>query len=202
MAERHTGQRTQWLCLAASGKIDEYDYRPASHETLVAESYTYTTVWQVYLADEDVRASAEAKALAAQCEAETAEARAAARAVAKAKLVAVAADRRTWIEVHGSPRLRRLAAEGIDHYATYQRERARHEAREFAALLAAERPGWTEVAEDQLDLPVRDVSSRTLALLDAARVQAPGCRLARHKGLDRYVAVEQYAGRWIYWPQD
>jgi hypothetical protein len=201
MAERNTCERTRWLYLMDDGRIEDRDYRDPGRG-LATENYTYTAVWQAYLADGAVRESAEAQALAAQCEAETAEAREAARVIAAAKLAAIVEARHQWIAEHGSPRLRRMAAEGIDHYATYQRERDRHEAGEFAALLAADRPGWTEVAEGQLDLAVADVSSRTLALLDAARAAAPGCRLARHKKLDRYVAVEEYQGRWIYWPQD
>ncbi len=52
-------------------------------------------------------------------------------AAALLKADAHAAERALWVEERGSPRLRRLGAEKIEHDAVYQDER-----------LAAERPGW------------------------------------------------------------
>ncbi len=115
---------------------------------------------------------------------------------------AAARERADWIHQRGSARLKRLAAEGIDHDKTYRAERDTYEREQFAAFLATDRPGWTAVTEAELDRDIRDVSSRTLALLDAARQTAPTAALAKLKASGKYVCVEEFRGKLIYWPRD
>lgn len=73
-----------------------------------------------------------------------------------------------WIAAHGSPRLRRLVAEGIEHRNVYTTER-----------MAFERPGWrfagTTPGEEK---PIRNATEKSLDLLDEARKIAPDCYLA------------------------
>lgn len=109
------------------------------------------------------------------------------------------AERDQWIARHGSRKLQRMAAEGIDHAATYERERAKWDRAELVARLEATRPGWSLIDAKQVE-EAKDVPDSALAILDAARVVAPACRLGRIDG--RYVAVETWEGHTIYWPRD
>lgn len=76
-------------------------------------------------------------------------------------------ERAAWIEAHGSPRLRRLLAEEIEHEAVYRDER-----------LALERPGWRwdTITGTQQHEP-RNAPDSALDLLDEARKLAPDARL-------------------------
>lgn len=109
-------------------------------------------------------------------------------------------EQESWIAAHGSARLKRLVAEGIGWSKTYESERNKYEESQFAAALAAERPGWYEVQEGDLDRDLADVSSRALALLDAGRQIDPEATLARVKASGKYVIVAEFRGRVIAWP--
>jgi len=78
---------------------------------------------------------------------------------------AEAAEREEWVREHGSPRLRRLLEEEIEHGAVYFDER-----------LAAERPGWSENAAIPTREP-RNAPEEALGLLDEARKTAPDAKL-------------------------
>lgn len=80
-----------------------------------------------------------------------------------------ARDRAEWIEAHGSERLRRCTAEGIECEAAYRDER-----------IAAERPGWRwerKVAGQDRD--PRNPPVEAFMLLDEARKVDPQCTLRR-----------------------
>ena len=78
-----------------------------------------------------------------------------------------AAERAAWIEAHGSPRLRRLVEEGIEHDAVYRDER-----------IAFARPGWHYDATDwDLYRELRNVPQAALDMLDAARESAADAQL-------------------------
>lgn len=86
----------------------------------------------------------------------------------KARQEAQAAEERAaWIEAHGSPRLKRLVAEGIEHDAVYRDER-----------LALERPGWRwdRDVPGSADDP-RNAPMSALELLDEARETDPDAEL-------------------------
>jgi hypothetical protein len=126
-------------------------------------------------------------------------ARDAAQAAAREqKIAAQRADREQWIATHGSARLKRLVAEAIGHDKTYESERSTYESTLFESVLASERPGWRAVAG--VDRDVRDLSLRSLALLDAARLVEPAAKLARYEG--KIVAVAEFLGKTIVWPRD
>lgn len=77
------------------------------------------------------------------------------------------AERTAWIAEHGSERLMRLAAEGIEHWAVYRDER-----------LGTERPGWhwhRKLPGD--DQEARNAPLWALDLLDEARKVAPDADL-------------------------
>lgn len=84
------------------------------------------------------------------------------RVVKDAKAIAEAnklRERNDWIEKHGSNRLRRAIAEGIDCNAVYRDER-----------LALERPGWVWVGDTPGDYGTpRNSTDEDFALLDEAR---------------------------------
>src|SRR5581483_2250467 len=93
---------------------------------------------------------------------------------------AYVADREAWIAEHGSSRLRRLVAEGIEHDAVYRDER-----------LAMERPAWQWSRLDG-NLPgaePRNAPEEALDLLDAARADDPD-------------AVLRYLRPWRHVPHD
>lgn len=110
-----------------------------------------------------------------------------------------AARRARWIEEHGSKRLKRLVAEGIDHDKTYDAEVEAYESGQYATRLSTERPGW-RVAAGSPVLDVSDVGERSLALLDAARLVEPTARLGKYEG--RIVAVAEFHGQTIVWPNE
>ena len=91
-------------------------------------------------------------------DAEAAQAKAAAVAAAKADIAA-------WIGAHGSERLRRCVAEGIECATAYCDER-----------LAAERPGW-QWDRDGEDGAPRNPPAEAFDLLDEARATAPNAKL-------------------------
>lgn len=111
-------------------------------------------------------------------------------------------DRDDWISTHGSARLKRLVAEGIENDKTYESERAKYEAEQLAAALASERPGWYAIDADDLNTDIADVGSRTLALLDAARLVAPAAQLGKLRSSGKYVAYETFRGHTIVWPRE
>lgn len=98
------------------------------------------------------------------------EARIAAEEAAKQ---AAAAEKRAWIEAHGSQRLKRLLAEGIEHDAIYRDERLAHDC-----------PGWTweenicgRGRKYKISEP-RNAPEEALDLLDRARQTVPDATLA------------------------
>lgn len=108
-------------------------------------------------------------------------AKAAQEAAEEATKAAVQRERAEWIAQHGSLRLQRLVAEGIEHSAVYYDER-----------LAFELPGWVwynSVSGDYAD--PRNAPASALALLDRARAVAPAARLVywkheEHEDYDPY----------------
>jgi hypothetical protein len=74
-------------------------------------------------------------------------------------------DMEVWIAAHGSARLRRCLAEGIECAAIYRDER-----------MAAERPGWV-LDLDGNDSEPRNPPDEAFALLDEARKTAPDAKL-------------------------
>lgn len=113
-------------------------------------------------------------------------ARTAREAEKQAAEAAYQAERETWIGEHGSERLQRLAAEGIEHEAVYRDER-----------LAAERPGWRwERQVPGSDHEPRNAPSEALVLLDEARQADPEAVLRywtvphEHCGADGEVECE------------
>jgi hypothetical protein len=121
-----------------------------------------------------------------------ADAAAATEAAKAAAVEADAAQKRAWIEQHGSPRLRRMLAENIEHGATYRDER-----------LTMERPGWEWMDRDEarsMDEP-RNPPEAAFALLDAARATEPAAVLryyARDEDRD-YAVTAEFLGRAIVW---
>lgn len=86
----------------------------------------------------------------------------------KAEKAAAETDKAAWIADHGSERLRRMAAEGIENTAVYLDERIKHD-----------RPGWRwrmDVCGDE-DEP-RNVPAKAFGLLDEARKADPVARLS------------------------
>jgi hypothetical protein len=97
----------------------------------------------------------------------------------------------TWIAEHGSPRLRRLTAEGIEHESVYMEER-----------LAAERPDWCWAlgvyGEAEI---VRNARQEGLDLLDRARETDPSAKLvwwviADDKGRNQYEEDDETDNGW------
>ncbi len=102
----------------------------------------------------------------AECEQrnkQAAERRAQAKREREERLEREEIERKAWSERHGSPRLRRLLAENIEHTAVYLDER-----------LAMERPEWRwdKKVMGSADKP-RNVPQEGLDLLDAARASVP-----------------------------
>lgn len=78
---------------------------------------------------------------------------------------AEAAEREAWIREYGSPRLRRLLEEGIEHGTVYRDER-----------LALERPDWS-YNDKVITREPRNAPMAALELLDEARKTVPDARL-------------------------
>lgn len=169
------GERVEYLIAYPSdegfGYCSAYDYVPPDWRAEYDR-------WRA-----DLRAANDAARIRAE---EIARIRAEVREAAQA---AEAAERRAWIEAHGSPRLRRLLAEGIEHLAVYRDER-----------LAVERPGWCwldDVDDVDLDEP-RNAPEEALDLLDVARATAPDATLAYYvtgTGERGYIARATYLDR-------
>jgi hypothetical protein len=112
------------------------------------------------------------------------------------------ASQLSWIQSHGSPRLKRLVAEGIDHAATYTKEHDAWEAKQFDVALTAERPGWRKSSDTEITTEISDVTNRAFALLDAARKLDANAKLAKLRDSGKYVAYSTFMGVTIVWPQD
>jgi hypothetical protein len=90
------------------------------------------------------------------------------------------AERRRWIEEHGSERLRRCLAEGIEHGAIYRDER-----------LALERPGWRWLEKVVGDTDeARNPPEEAFAVLDEARKIEPAAKLRYYKLIRRYTDAQ------------
>jgi hypothetical protein len=102
----------------------------------------------------------------------------------QAEKEAAAADQRSWIEAHGSPRLRRLLIEQIEHGAVYRDER-----------LAYELPQWVfdsnELTSDLAE--PRNPPQTALDLLDRARTSRPAAKLLYWTRNARYEHGEEIA---------
>jgi len=96
-----------------------------------------------------------------------------------------AEEREAWIRAHGSERLRRHVAEGIEYSAVYRDEHAAWEAAELDRMA----PGWVYGEVGGSDEP-RSVSDEVLALLDVARESLPGS--LRASARIRYVRDEKW----------
>jgi len=101
-----------------------------------------------------------------------------------------------WSEEHGSPRLRRIATEGLlgSSMSVYRDER-----------LAIDRPGWSwqPVSVTLREPAAPDVEE--FELLDEARESDPDARLrfaTLGKGQGCFVAVSEFLGRKIWYPAD
>lgn len=110
------------------------------------------------------------------------------------------AERQAWIDQHGSTRLQRMAAEGIECQAAYRDER-----------LATDRPGWSWY--DNVMGTTKDPRNPTedaFAVLDEARKIDPAAKLQYYVVEDRvdddgdetlgcsgYVAESEFLGRVI-----
>lgn len=105
-----------------------------------------------------------------------------------------------WIDEHGSERLRTMKTEGIPYEKTFREEKAAFEQAEFDRKLETHRPGWFEVDEDDIREEISDVPESAILILKAGRERAGDCRLAWHHDEERYVCVEDFAGRLIMWP--
>ena len=198
-------QITRWAVVSDTGTIVHRDYRGAAPSEVQVVEWSYLAEWPVHLSSAEVRDSAEASAQAARLTAETEARRVAAESAAEDRIRGLDRLRQQWISQHGSPRLQRLVVEGLGHQATYLAERRKWNAARLEADLAAHRPGWQAVDETALKLDLADLSQRSLAILDAARVLAGGAKLARHDG--RIVAWERYTTSYgesvvIVWPKD
>ncbi len=193
LRERRTAARER--AYRADGAVAHWSSEVYARAEVVAPD------WPVHR-DEEVAASEEAQAWLAELQAADDQRRDAAIAAETERRAAEARDRAAWIAAHGSPHLRRLAAEGIAHDLTYHEERDAWETAQFARLLDEHRPGWAAIDPEDLDEEVAEVSERAIALLDAGRQAAPDCRLAKLRASGRYVVIEDYQGRLIYWPQD
>lgn len=109
--------------------------------------------------------------------------------------MSAALTREEWLDAHGSERLRRCVAEGIECEAIYRDER-----------LALERPGWRYVDPNSIQV-ARNPPLAAFALLDAARAvestavlryipavfSVEGFGVAGRFGT--YVAIAEHAGR-------
>ncbi len=88
-------------------------------------------------------------------------------AAKRAKIEAAETERATWIAAHGSTRLQRMLAEGIEHDRVYRDER-----------LALERPGWVYYQDtDGTTKTPRNVPESAFSVLDEARKIDPGAVL-------------------------
>jgi hypothetical protein len=177
------------------------DYTPRGNIAVTSRSYSSQYVMDHYRCDvEELNESL--KQTRERLRADNALRRQRAIDDAKAELQAVIQERLDWIAAHGSQRLVRMVAEGIQCEKTYQSERSKYESGAFAAQLVEGRPGWRLVEESELDRDVHDVSMRAFTILDAARRISPTSKLAKLKASGKYVAVDHFHGRLICWPQD
>lgn len=127
--------------------------------------------WKELIAMEQTQALLAADAQAAADSAAARKAAADKDAADKAAAEAAARDEMlAWIAAHGSPRLRRCVAEGIECRAAYRDER-----------LAVDRPGWRwyEAVRGEFDAP-RNPPEDAFAQLDAARKTSPDAQLGWH----------------------
>lgn len=110
-------------------------------------------------------------------------------------------ERKAWIELHGSPRLRRLIKEHIEHTAVYRDER-----------LKLERPGWRWRRPDEECGEPRNPPEEAFILLDEARKTVPDAKLVFVKGSCRptpgdeiearfYAAQASFLDRKILWDE-
>ncbi len=183
-------QRDEYVA-SARRKVDagELPFRSLYHE-----ANAEIQQWPEYVALETSRRQNE---VAREAAAKTAAEKAEAEKAAKAALAR--ADMEAWIAAHGSERLRRCVAEGIECAAAYRDER-----------LALERPGW-EWDTDGEDLEPRNPPEAAFAVLDEARETAPEARLSHlviadetdddgdvvSEGWRGYVALAGFLGRGI-----
>jgi hypothetical protein len=139
---------------------------------------------------------AECRAEIERLQAEKAAQKAAEQAQKEAAEAAKQAEMRTWIEAHGSERLKRCLAEGIECSASYRDER-----------LAAERPDWQwyDEVSGVYDEP-RNPPVEAFAMLDDARKFDPAAKLIHIKGSDpsAYAVKAIFLGDQIVygWPSE
>ena len=94
----------------------------------------------------------------------------------------------TWIEEHGSARLKRLVTENLfdkstDAKSIYENER-----------LAIEMPNWTWANASQ-GRTKQSPSERSFALLDEARVLVPTAKLNMFYGTEIHLPTASFLGR-------
>lgn len=198
--------QTPAVVLHENGVIDSTDSSYYS-QVLAKRTAEYQREYVVYHTHRlSSLTAAEQAAYLARCQQYDAESEARQKVAFNEAAAALLAEhwqpRLDWIATHGSTRLKRLAAEGIDFAKTYSSELEKYEAKQFDGALAAERPGWKLVHASSIDRNIADVSTRALTLLDAARVLDATAKLARHTGEGKYVAVADFRGKLIMWPCD
>jgi hypothetical protein len=149
--------------------------------------WEYTTDREAIAVRETDEAVAWTAELVAKNEAAEAEAKAKVRAELVAKIAAYHAEQQKaldWIETHGSNRLRRMVAEGIEHEAVYRSER-----------IKLELPSWRFEANVPGEAgEARNVPSSAFTLLDEARALRPDAKL-RYWTIDHEHTEECYDGR-------
>jgi hypothetical protein len=184
-----------------SDDLREFLREIVAREGRLADSYDVTPMLERRVAaitqrEQDKAARIERERVAdiarAEATAKEKEAKAAAEQTAKARMIA-------WINEHGSARLRRCMAEGIECTTAYRDER-----------LAAERPGWQWDTDGEDGAP-RNPPAEAFELLDEARATAPDAKLvyltieeevdsfgdATTAGWRGYVAQAEFLGRLI-----
>lgn len=169
------------------GGDDQRSHSRVENETMIRQTYSSIRADLPYYYDSATTDTPEWKAWQADLGAENARRRAAAveeamtrvralkvandaaAAVKAAQEAKQAAERAAWINQHGSDRLRRCLAEGIECRAIYRDER-----------LAFERPGWcwSVKVEGEYTEP-RNPPEEAFATLDQARAMEPEAKLVR-----------------------
>ena len=165
--------------VAMSGNVDTYG------PDLLADAMILTAAREEKDRQRQVTIDEDNRKRAAQ-QAEWAAEREAKQAAEEQARILMTAERDAWISAHGSARLKRCMAEGIECAAAYRDER-----------MAAERPGWQWYAEvdGRKDIP-RNPGMEAFALLDEARTMDPTAKLvyAGDNSATGYAALAEFLG--------
>lgn len=201
--------RTMFVWVTDTGSVETTDRRPYGSEegrVTICRDFQFQEKYQPYLPSEEVRKGKAAADQEAMFAALNKEARATAEITAVNAAMADDQERRGWIQMYGSERLKKLIREGLGNKATYLKERDKWEAEQIGAEIKERFPGWF-VPGDEVEENPPDATSRAMALLDAARVQVPTAKLGRFEEGGKYVAYTWFESRIgrsviICWPAD